>query len=256
MNKVIAVYKPIGKTPLEMIELLRKNNAELLSVKMAYAGRLDPMAEGLLLILLEKECKKRKEYENLIKVYEFEVLFGLSTDSYDLMGMLIDITHAINKKMIREQLRILTEHFIGDHNQLYPPFSSARVNGRALFYWAREKRLSEIVIPSKKIHIDNLKIISTGSLSTMEILKIQSKRVRIVKGKFRQAEILSDWQERLEGKRISFPTFKFQITCSSGTYVRSIADEMGKKIAIPSLALSIKRLKVGEFHSKHAQSLL
>ena len=80
------IYKPIGQTPLEAIELLRKSDPSLADVRMAYAGRLDPMADGLLVVLVGDECKNRTKYELLDKTYNFTMLLGLSTDTYDILG--------------------------------------------------------------------------------------------------------------------------------------------------------------------------
>ena len=63
MQKVLLLKKKVGETPLEIISEFKKNNLEYQNQKLGYAGRLDPMAEGLLLVLIGEECKKRKEYE-------------------------------------------------------------------------------------------------------------------------------------------------------------------------------------------------
>ncbi|MES2135091.1 MAG: hypothetical protein V4449_02535 [Patescibacteria group bacterium] len=79
--------KKIGDTPLQALEELRRKNDWLQSVPLTYAGRLDPMAEGKLLILIGDECKVRERYDGLDKEYEFEVLLGFSSDTGDVLGM-------------------------------------------------------------------------------------------------------------------------------------------------------------------------
>src|SRR5579871_234239 len=91
MQTILNLYKPIGKTPLEVIREFQIQNPEYQNVKLGYAGRLDPMAEGVLLVLVGEENKKRKEYERLKKEYEFTVLFGIETDSYDALGTVKNI---------------------------------------------------------------------------------------------------------------------------------------------------------------------
>lgn len=58
MDKIISIYKPVGKTPLQMVEELRKRFPDIANEKLGFAGRLDPMAEGLLLVLIGEENKK------------------------------------------------------------------------------------------------------------------------------------------------------------------------------------------------------
>ena len=146
MKKVLELYKPIGKTPLQTIEEYKIKHPELTGIKLAYAGRLDPMAEGLLLVLVGDECKKRKEYEKLPKTYEFEVLFGISTDTFDVMGKIVKISKIIPQEDLlhgsgeyqKSKINELIKKYQGKMLQEYPPYSSPRVNGKPLFWWARE----------------------------------------------------------------------------------------------------------------------
>lgn len=78
MPTTALIYKHIGETPLEALERFRREQGIAADVPMTYAGRLDPMAEGLLLILLGEECKNKEKYLGLDKEYEVEVLFGIT----------------------------------------------------------------------------------------------------------------------------------------------------------------------------------
>ncbi|MDQ3244755.1 MAG: tRNA pseudouridine(55) synthase TruB, partial [bacterium] len=78
--------KKEGETPLEALESFRVKAKIGKEVKMTYAGRLDPMASGLLIILAGEECKNKEKYLRLDKEYNFEVLFGFATDTYDILG--------------------------------------------------------------------------------------------------------------------------------------------------------------------------
>ena len=80
------LYKPIGKTPLEMLDYV---NAD----KKSYAGRLDPMAHGLLLVLTNEHCLAQNSFHNFNKVYKFEILIGLNTDTHDILGILFPPTY-------------------------------------------------------------------------------------------------------------------------------------------------------------------
>src|SRR3989344_2297636 len=84
---IFELYKKEGQTPLEAMEEFRKENLEYKDQKMTYAGRLDPMAEGVLLILTGDDCKEKQKYLGLNKEYEFEILWGFQTDTYDILGL-------------------------------------------------------------------------------------------------------------------------------------------------------------------------
>lgn len=87
MEPYVVLYKKVGQTPLHVLEAYKNEHPELANVPMAYAGRLDPMAEGKLLVLQGDECKVQEKYHSLDKEYEFEVLFGVSSDTADVLGL-------------------------------------------------------------------------------------------------------------------------------------------------------------------------
>ena len=86
----ILLYKPRRSSPLQAVNELRRARPELRAQTIGYAGRLDPLAEGLLLLLVGDENSHIRELRALDKTYEIDVLFGLSTDSYDLARRLND----------------------------------------------------------------------------------------------------------------------------------------------------------------------
>ena len=77
------------------------------------------------------------------------------------------------------------------------------------------------------------------------LFKSFEKRIGRVVGDFRQKEILKIWQKELEGSQVKYIVASFRIKCGSGTYVRSIANDLGKRLGTPALALFIKRTKIG-----------
>lgn len=244
MQKVLKLYKPVGSTPLEIINQFKNQNHEYKDKKLCYAGRLDPMAEGLLLVLVGEECKKRKEYERLSKTYEFEVLIGISTDTFDILGKIKSINPS---PVSKEQVDKIIQKYSGEILQEYPPYSSPRIKGKPLFWWARENRLSEIRIPEKKISIFNFQLLNIRKVNSKDLLRIVQERILIVAGNFRQKEILKNWDKKLKGEKKHFLILKLRIKCSSGTYVRSIANEIGKELKKGALAFSIKRINIGNF---------
>ena len=213
---------------------------------MTYAGRLDPMASGLLIILAGEETKNKEKYLSLDKEYEFEILFGFATDTYDILGKVtkkyeLSITNYELEKQIKNNIK----SFLGESLQKYPIYSSKTINGKPLFAYARAGE--EVEMPEKKIFIKKLKLEKIIEKNNKKLFKNIEKRIKKVKGDFRQNEILKIWKEELSFQERQFYIANLKVRCSSGTYVRVIANTLGEKIGIGGLAFSIKRTKIGKY---------
>jgi tRNA pseudouridine(55) synthase len=272
LEGVIPVYKEWGKTPLEALEALRQEYPTLATVPLSYAGRLDPLAEGLMLVLIGETNKDREKYLHLDKTYEVEILFGIKTDTGDLFGIptveatlnplkenVTDGYEANIKNLSRTEIESLVRSeigsFIGRHQFPYPIYSSKTVQGKPLFQWVNEGRINEIEIPKTDVEIYSLRIIKDeevvcGEIDSAVILQKVQKAIQEVKGDFRYSEIAESWKKVLSdevlGGHKKFTVIKIECSCSSGTYMRVLAEEIGKKIGLFSLAYSIKRTKVGD----------
>jgi len=248
MDDVVVVWKKVGQTPLDAIRVFLKVKPLYKDETISYAGRLDPMAEGILMLLVGEENKKRKEYEDLKKVYETEIVFGITTDTYDALGLMEfgEIDQVPSEKEIRYQLKKL----IGKKQQQYPPYSSKPVSGKPLYWWARRNRLSEIEIPEKEIEIYSTKLLSYSTISSKRLLKDVLGRIELVHGNFRQAEITQIWKEKLQVD-IQFLKINMEVSCSSGTYVRKIASDLGETLGCGGFANTIVRTRVGGFVKKN-----
>ncbi len=255
MKNVVTLYKPVGYTPLELIRKLEITYPEYAGLPLGYAGRLDPMADGVLLILIGDENKKRKEYELLSKKYQFTVLFGIETDTYDCMGLITHI-HLDIADIKKEQLKEFCTTCIGSWDQEYPPYSSPRVKGKPLFYWARNNALSDIVIPKKRVSVEGCTLINVNTISSDVLLETIKTRIARVTGDFRQATIVHKWEEELGNKHSNLYVATFDIQCSSGLYVRSLAHTLGSQLGTGAIAMSITRTAVGTYTSDQALHIM
>jgi tRNA pseudouridine55 synthase len=233
------VEKEIGQTPLEVLEQVRAQHPEYKNEPMTYAGRLDPMASGKLIILIGEECKNKDQYTGLDKEYDVEILFGIKTDSYDVLG----IPRLENPRSINSS-HIDWSGYIGKHDQEYPPYSSKTINGKQLHALARANELPQ-EIPTKNVEIYSIEIISESEIKSSDLLKRIISNVTLVKGDFRQKQIIDAWTELLQGKSYLFSVIKIKVKCSSGTYMRSLANKIGQDLGTAALALSITRTKIG-----------
>ncbi len=249
MDEVLNLYKTRGETPLACIDRFRENHPQYKHIPLSYAGRLDPMAEGVLPILVGEANKRRGQYLNLDKEYICDVLFGFSTDTYDILGELTNAVTRSSHKHVGQA--ILSEYLAqmgGTRTQKYPPFSSKPLEGTPLFVKARMGQLDEFELPDHEVTIRSLTLVGHTHISQEDLLTRILTDVRAVKGDFRQEKIATLWHETLRILYgLSFDVASIGISCSSGTYVRSLAHELGVKLGVPALAYRILRTKVGNW---------
>lgn len=250
------LHKEIGQTPLQAIEAWRRLNPRHAEMSACYAGRLDPMAEGKLLVLLGDECKRQKAYHGLDKEYEIEVLLDLATDTGDVLGM-PSYAHKETLPSPKEMKGAVSPQ-IGTRTVPYPAFSSKTVNGKPLFAYALEGVLSSIAIPTHPETIYRIKHLRTDRVmrDTLEtrIADILSHAPRSAQpskelgADFRQDAIRAAWSSVFkEMPEREFCILTLRVTCGSGTYMRTLAERIGADLGTRGLALSIKRTRIGRY---------
>ncbi|NBD73852.1 hypothetical protein GVX82_02310 [Patescibacteria group bacterium] len=249
MSRIINIHKEEGETPLEAIQRFEAEHPEEAGKGWSYLGRLDPLASGVLLLAERPGERERAWYDTLDKTYEVTVLFGVATDTYDLLGHITECSG-------RDTLALLpaanvfaeVSALVGTREQPYPPYSSKPVDGKPLFQWAREGTLDDIQIPTKEITIHEALCSKIGAIQGDALLASVRERIARVSGDFRQEQTLAVWERELGSLYdVTFPTVSLTLRVSSGTYVRAIAHEFGGAFSLPSLALTIKRTEVGSY---------
>lgn len=255
MKSWAGIEKKVGETPLQALESFRAIKPELADLPLTYAGRLDPMASGRLLILIGDECKKRKHYDGLDKEYEFEVLLGLKSDSGDVLGLLAS-DDSCGRFAEKEILEVVSS-LVGEYEAPYPAYSSKTVNGKPLFHHAVENNLGEIEIPTSKGRIYKLSFLGkriipkdeliNSIVQKISMLHVDDSDTRLGSG-FRKEEILNCWQMLRNSQQNQFIILKFKTAVSSGTYIRTLAPLLAEKLGTCGLAYSIHRTKIGRFY--------
>jgi len=206
-NGIILIDKPAGITTFDVIRVLRK---KLGIRKMGHAGVLDKMATGLIVIGVNKATKLLSIFEAGTKVYEAEFTFGIETDTYDLYGRVL-VKKEIDK-IEKDSLTEILKHYIGEIEQIPPPFSNVKINGKRSYKYALKKE--QVELPKRKVKIHSL-----------ELLDINGNRA------------------------------KFRIKCSKGTYIRSIAHDMGAELGYGAIVSSLKRTYIHPFSLEMASTL-
>jgi tRNA pseudouridine55 synthase len=238
----IVVDKPQGWSPVETISALRMRDSSLANERLAYAGRLDPMAEGVMLVLAGDEVHEAEAYRALDKSYRVGVLVGFATDTYDALGLVTLVASEV------PDAAALCDAFaarVGTFAQAIPPFASYRVKGRPSFYWARQGLADATVRPAPMRSIDRLEIEAVETVPAATLLASIEARVERVCGDFRQADIVARWREAIGDPRATFPLLTLRCDCSSGTFMRSLAHETLRALGSGGIALTIERLRVG-----------
>lgn len=244
-NTVHLLYKNLGETPNEAVLKFKKENPEYRDLPMTYAGRLDPMAEGLLIILSGLGILEKDRYLDLSKTYEAEILWGFQTDTADLLGKVMKFE---SYKVDIEEIKKYLKKSVGKFEQSYPAYSSKPVNGKPLFGWAREGRINEIQIPKHEVEIFEVNYVSRRFISKKELLKDISQKISLVKGDFRQKEILDKWKKVLkETDTDEFAVDRISLRVSSGFYVRQFISDLAENFNTKAVTFHIKRVKVGDY---------
>jgi tRNA pseudouridine55 synthase len=245
-DKVLNLYKRKSETPLQTIERYVSAHPEYKGVKMTYAGRLDPMAEGVLVVLTGEKNKEREAYTGLDKDYEFEFIFGVETDTHDVLGKITASKEF--GKLTEKEIKDALKKYEGTFKQKYPAYSSKVVDGTPLFDLARKGKLGTIVMPEHEVEVRKIELLGSKEITRGDFAKQIQKDISAVTGDFRQAEILKVWNAYLSEKAPeAFVVYKAKVTSGSGFYVRQLVSDLGKALGTGAITTHILRTRVGSF---------
>lgn len=257
MKPFVTLEKEVGQTPLVCAENWRAAHPEYADAPLAYAGRLDPMASGKLLILIGEECKQQKTYHGLDKRYEFSVLLGVSSDTGDVLGRLF--AAATVPETSAERLYSVANSLTGEITLPYPHFSSKTVQGKALHTWTLENRLSEIEIPAvtstlydcvfESIETMTRSEVTEKALTKIETIPPVTETSKAIGNDFRRVDVRADWKNIQQSDILpdTYQIARFACIASSGTYMRSLAEVIAKQVGTTGLAWHIHRTHVGVY---------
>lgn len=272
------LYKNQGESCAEALERLKKllesgGNPDIATKSMTYAGRLDPLASGVLPILVGDEIDRKNEILELPKTYEFEVVYGISTDTYDQLGIIVpgqevlswptlifdkelDTTCADMNMNLLDTLNARFKQLKGKVTLAYPFFSSKPIEGIPLFQYVKDHGIEATLpkLPKRGAEIYEIEILKVGNISADELAKESVSLAKKVKGDFRQDEIIASWQKNIAGIKektgtasMEHEVWKVRMTVSSGFYIRSFACWLGQMSGATAIARNIVRVKLGSY---------
>ena len=247
---ILNINKPVGITSYDVVRELKKKYP---GQKIGHAGTLDPLAGGVLICLVGTDStKKQSEFMECPKEYEFEVLFGFKTDTYDILGLADDFS-AYSPEVVLDQTKKSLKVYVGKIKQKVPPFSAVKVNGKQLYRWYLDGQIDQVEIPVKDIEIEKIEILESHILTRDEMKKRILELVNTVKKGFRQDKVKDKWEDVLsKTQQENFLLVKIRATVSKGTYVRAIANDLGEKLGTGACTMSITRTRVGKYDIKYA----
>lgn len=248
---MFALDKPVGPTAAQALAALRAGDPALRGVKLGHAGRLDPMAEGLLTVLVGDENRHVHALRAQPKAYEVDVLLGLRSDSFDELGLVTAVAEAaLDPSAIGRACAAME----GECLQRFPPFSQARVGGVSLIALGHAGVAVERPEAPRVLHEVTLLGVAGVELAAAGARALG--RVARARGDFRQEAIAGRWRavagER-PGARLTVASLR--VRCSAGTYMRSLAHDLGAALGVPAIASRIRRTAAGGLTLDGARTL-
>ena len=241
------LYKKVGETPLMAIDRLRKEGVLTADELATYAGRLDPMAEGLLIVLSGDDRFKKEEWNGLAKTYRAVCLFGVGTDTGDLLGIPnIQEIMLPSREMVEEKIK----SFVGTFVQSYHPFSSKPVDGKPLFAYALDGE-EPSHIPNHEVTLISCALGEIQNTKLHEILPEILERINTAPEGFRN-ELIEDGWKKVEDKEIML--VELTLSVSSGFYVRVFVEDLAKQLGSSACLFSLIRESVGEYSIEKSDS--
>ena len=199
VSGILNVNKPEGITSFDVIRVVRRGTGIR---KVGHAGTLDPLASGVLLVLLGQAVRVGEYLMELPKTYHAMVRLGVVTDTYDAEGTATQVSDPAG--ISRRDLSQALGAFTGEIEQTPPAFSAVKVQGRPAHRLARQG--VPVALAARKARIDRIELL------------------------------------RFEG-----PEVEIEVECGKGTYIRSLAHDLGQVLGCGAHLASLTRTRVGPF---------
>ena len=211
MNRIIIIDKPLGITSQGVVSRVKK----IFNVKkVGHTGTLDPLATGVLPILMGDATKLSKYLIEHDKIYVAKVKLGERTTTSDAEGEVVEKENIDISKYSQEEIENVLNSFLGESTQRPSMYSAIKVNGKKLYEYARKGE--EVEVPERTIFIKNIKLLN--------IIKEEN-------------------------------IVEFEAEVSKGTYIRTLCEDIAKKLNTIGYMASLRRVKVNDFEIKDAVTL-
>ena len=207
MDGILIVNKDKNWTSNDVVQKVKR----LTGQKVGHTGTLDPLATGVLPLLIGKGTLLSKYLINHDKTYIAKVKLGIKTDTADLEGKIIEKIDVDESIFNQNKIENVLKSFIGTQNQIPPMYSAIKIKGKKLYEYARSGQ--NVDIPERKIEIYKMELINFDK-NTKEV--------------------------------------EFEVSCSKGTYIRTLCEDIAKKMGNIGTMSSLNRVIVGDFKIENA----
>ncbi len=241
-TRVFPWWQRYGETIRETRERFLLFHPELRTSPIRYEGRLDPLAEGVILFVSphgNENERVEREVRLLEKEYEVDALLGVRTDSGDVLGLAEEILLSPSHGDVRILRSEAEKSLVGCHMLPLPLYSSPHI--REL----REKGYKEGKRRRGKMCFREVQSKPLPPMERNDLLSLVERLVVSVPGDFRQREVLSRWERIALFLPERIPLISFSLRASSGSYVRSFLAELARRTKVPVTSLKIRRVKIG-----------
>ena len=211
MNGVLIIDKPVGLTSHDVVARVRRIVGER---RVGHTGTLDPFATGVLIVLVGRATRLAQFLSGAIKEYEAAIRVGFATDTGDVTGSrLTPVAEKTNPWRI-EEVEAALASLRGEIEQVPPMYSAKKLGGKKLYELAR--RGEEVERKAVRVMIHSLEL--TGHSSDI-------------------------FQQNTDGTT----DIQVRVACSAGTYVRTLAEDLGKRLGVGAHVAELRRTRAGGF---------
>ncbi len=224
---IYIINKPKGWTSFDVVAKLKN----VLKVKkIGHAGTLDPLAEGVLVVLTDNDTKIQDEIMKGQKEYISEVSFNLYSPTLDLEMIPQNPARTISIQDLKDKLPQILKKYVGTIEQTIPEFSAKKIKGKPMYKLARKalKQNAPILNDTVKKEV---------TIASIDIMDIYEKNIESNTGP------------------VSSPTAKLRVMCSHGTYIRALARDVGNELGTQAVLSSLTRTRVGKYTLEDSKTI-
>ena len=232
MNGIIVVNKPAGLSSNTVVGIVKKVVG---AKKAGHLGTLDVLGDGVLPVTIGKATRLFDFFLSKSKTYVATFVFGFETETLDAEGRIVK---TCERGVELDDIQDTLCKFVGKQLQLPPQFSSKKIGGKSAYLLARKGE--EVLLKEKEIEIFSFKFLGEAREEERKILLVR----------------FSKFHSDDELKKLNLlPIYKFEISCSAGTYIRSLCRDFAQHLGTCGTMLSITRTRCGDFDLKNASTL-
>ncbi len=248
---IYIVDKPLGLTSFDVVARARR---ALGTRRVGHTGTLDPLATGVLILATDESTKLVQFLEKDSKDYLAFVSLGASTPTLDAEGPILETSAVPDGVLERGRVNEILESFVGPQMQMPPAYSAIHVNGQRAYDLARSGQDVKLEPRAVTVHALTCNLIFP-SMHGFQRDEYRPMRLADFSRGFGWSVSPNGYTFKFPEPLGEFPTLMLNVSVSSGTYIRSLARDIGLKLGVPAHLAGLVRTRVGKFNLENAVTL-